>query len=106
MAELSIEGKLIRKFKPVKITKDLEKQEFVIEADSNGYPNPIPFQLFKDKIKLIKDYKKGDVLKVHFNLKGNSVIGQDGEERWFTNATAWKIEAAESTPTAPDDGWD
>lgn len=63
------------------------KREFVIETDEK-YPQKLKFELVKDKCGEIDRHELGDVLTVHFNLRGNEHNG-----RYFVNLHAWKIEA-------------
>ena len=76
-----------------KISKVLEKkqngnftvQKFVIET-TDKYPQTVPFELYNDKIDLLKNFKEGDTVEVSFNLRGREWKGQ-----YYSSLSAWKI---------------
>lgn len=97
-----VEGKLHKKFDTESKTASFQAREFVIEVDGN-YPQFVKFQLVQDKCDLIDNMEEGEVIKVHFDLRGREWNG-----KYFTNLNAWRVEkaqAAESQP-APESGAD
>lgn len=68
------------------------KREFVVTTKEQ-YPQDLKFELVKDKTSLIDSYKKGDDVKVSFNIRGNEYNG-----RYYVNLGAWRIEA--NTPVS------
>jgi len=44
-------------------------------------------KLHKDRCEIVEDYKEGDDITVHFNLRG-----REWNDRYFTNLDAWRIE--------------
>lgn len=74
-------------------TNTFQAREFVVETEGQ-YPQYVKFQLTQDRCSLIENYKEGDQVKVHFDLRG-----REWNEKFFTNLNAWKIEAA-ATETA------
>lgn len=63
-----------------------QKREFVIESDER-YPQMIKFELMRDNCDYVDGKNVGDVIKVHFNLKGST-----WNDKYFVNLIAWKIE--------------
>lgn len=91
---MDLTGKIYEIFEPY--TKgNFTKREFVILDDSNDkFPQHIKFELVQDKINLIDDFTKGDVVKVHFTIKGREWTNPKGEKVYFLSLGAWKIESA------------
>jgi hypothetical protein len=90
-------GKLHKKFDTESKTDTFQAREFVIEVEGN-YPQLIKFQLVQDRCSLVDDYEEGDMMNVHFDLRGREWNG-----KYFTNLNAWRIEkpsAAASTSEA------
>mgnify|MGYP000663206455 CR=1 FL=1 len=100
---LQTEGKLIRVFDEQQITDNLKKREFVIETESivgdTVYSEKIKFQLVQKKCDLIDNFKLGDNLIVHFNLKGRE-WEKDGKINFFNSLNAWRIESTENNSSA------
>ena len=84
---LDITGRLHKVFDTEQKTESFKAREFVIETQGE-YPQFVKFQLTQDRCDLIENYKEGDGLKVHFDLRGREWQG-----KYFTNLNAWKIEA-------------
>ncbi len=108
-----VEGKLIRKFDTEQKTQTFQAREFVIEVADGNYPQMVKFQLVQDRCGLVDAYEEGDMVKVHFDLRGREWQG-----KYFTNLNAWRIEQGgqnaqrsgvappagdDSFPTADDD---
>ena len=94
-------GKLHKKYETESKSATFQAREFVIEVEDGAYPQFVKFQLVQDKCSLIDDANEGDVLKVHFDLRGREWQG-----RYFTNLNAWRVEKGEhggSTPPPADD---
>jgi len=84
---LDITGRLHKVFDTEQKTESFKAREFVIETQGE-YPQFVKFQLTQDRCDLIENYREGDGLKVHFDLRGREWQG-----KYFTNLNAWKIEA-------------
>ncbi len=92
-----VTGKLHKKFDTEVKTQTFQAREFVLLIESGQYPQYVKFQLTQDRCALIDKYEEGDMIKVHFDLRGREWNG-----KYFTNLNAWRIEPA--TPhTAPTD---
>ncbi len=84
---LEITGRLHKVFDTEQKNESFKVREFLIETQGE-YPQFVKFQLTQDRCDLIENYKEGDGLKVHFDLRGREWQG-----KYFTNLNAWKIEA-------------
>ena len=90
------EGILHKIFDTENKTASFQAREFVIKHDGN-YPQFIKFQLTQDRCDMINNFNEGDMIKVHFDLRG-----REWNEKYFTNLNAWRIEA--STSSENNDG--
>ena len=63
------------------------KREFVVEVEDGKFPQSIKFECVKDKTSLIDEFRVGDPVKVHFDIRGNEFKG-----RYYVNLNAWKLE--------------
>jgi len=91
MAELALEGQIIEIFEQQQITDTFTKREFVIETDDQ-YPQMVKFELVQSKCDLIDDHKKGESVKVHFNVRGRKWTSPKGDDKYFVSLNAWRIE--------------
>ena len=97
MSDLSVQGTIYKVFDTQEITSTFTKREFVIVTDEQ-YPQHLKFELIKDKTSLIEEYKEGQKVTVHFNLRGREWI--KGEKTsYFVSLHAWRIES-ESAPVS------
>jgi hypothetical protein len=102
-----ISGKLIEVYPTTTISDKFKKREFVIEKTEtkNGFDfvDYVKFQLIQDKCNLTDLFKKGDMIKVSFNLRGRK-WEKDGNVNYFTNLEAWKIEQLKGSRENPENG--
>jgi len=89
-------GKLHKKFDTESKTDTFQAREFVIEVEGN-YPQLIKFQLVQDRCSLIDDYEEGDMMNVHFDLRGREWNG-----KYFTNLNAWRVEKPSTSAPAAE----
>jgi len=75
------------------VSEKFKKREFVLAITENDYTNHIPFQLAQNKCEIIDRYGIGQLVTVHFNLKGR-ISEKNGKETIFSNLDVWKIETA------------
>lgn len=69
-----------------------KKQEFIVETPGD-YPKNVCLSLWGDKVSLLPPV--GSQVTCHVNLESREYNG-----RWYTEARAWKIDAAGSAPSA------
>ncbi|TXB67896.1 DUF3127 domain-containing protein [Phaeodactylibacter luteus] len=91
-----VEGKLHKKFDTEQKTDSFQAREFVIETEGN-YPQFVKFQLVQDRCALVDPFEEGQIIKVHFDLRGREWNG-----KYFTNLNAWRVEqgGAAAPPSA------
>lgn len=78
-----------------------KKQEAAIETDEGEYPQKIGIEFVQDKCSLLNNYRVGDSVKVHVNLRGRDWTNPQGEVKYFNSLQGWKIEAV-SGQAAPE----
>ncbi len=101
MSTFQTKGKLHVKYDTQQVTEKFKKREFVLEIQENQYPEYIKFQLVQDKCSLLDKYQQGEIINVHFNLKGKPFQSKTGEMVYYTNLDVWRIDGAtDATPPA------
>ena len=83
---MNITGKIKVIGTPQTFSKGFIKREFVITTDDK-YPQDIKFEVTKEDATNFT-HKIGDVVDVHFNVRGNEWKGN-----YYVNLQAWKIES-------------
>jgi hypothetical protein len=91
-------GKLVMKGDTQQVSEKFKKREFVIEIaeeiNGNVYTNFGKFQLVQNKCDIIDRFGIGAMVKVAFNVKGNSYVDKkDGQTKYITNLDAWRVES-------------
>lgn len=100
-------GKLIQKEDIQQVTASFQKRDFVIEVENERNPqwnDFIKVQLTQDRCDLLQNISEGELIKVHFNLRGRK-WEKDGKVSYFTNLEGWRIEkvaAENSIPAMPE----
>ena len=74
------------------VSEKFKKREFILTDNSSQYPQYISFQLTQDRCKLIDGISAGDVITVHFNIRGREWTSPQGEIKYFNTLEAWKID--------------
>jgi len=72
-----------------------KKVTFVVSYEAGNYEKAAAFDLWNDKVDLLKSFAVGDSLDVDFNIDSRSYKGKDGNVKVFTNLRAWRITPAE-----------
>ena len=83
------------------ITESFKKREFVLKIEDGKYEQFVLFQMTQDRVDILDKYKKGDSVTVSFNLSGKPYTNKEGETKYFSNLTAWKVQKVESEAPAP-----
>jgi hypothetical protein len=68
------------------------KREFVIEDTGGKFPKSYLFQCTKDNIAKVSELTVGQQVTVHFDIYCSN---KNSTGRYFTNLSAWRIEAGE-----------
>lgn len=101
MSELKLKGRIVAIFDKMQITDTFSKREFVVETDEQ-YPQTVKFELTQAKCDDIANYKVGEELTVHFNVRGRKWTSKDGEDKYFVSLNAWRLEKEAAAPPAAD----
>jgi hypothetical protein len=73
-----------------------QKRALVIsETNERGYMNEYAFEAVKDKVSMMDPLQVGQDVTVHFNVRCREYNG-----RWYTDLTAWRIQAEQTAPPA------
>ena len=75
------------------------KKELVIET-SEQYPQVLCIEFAKDKADLLNGIKKGQDVAVSVNIRGREWTSPQGDVKYFTTLSGWKIGAPQQQETA------
>jgi len=101
MAELTLTGRLHKIFDTNQISDTFKKRDFVIETEDQ-YPQMVKFELTQNSCDKINDFKEGENITVHFNVRGREWTNKNNEVVYFVSLNAWRIEKdGNSTVSAP-----
>jgi len=101
MSELKVEGKLYKIFDTQEISASFKKREFVIETDDK-YPQLVKFELTQDNCDKISDFKEGEIITVHFNIRGREWTSPKNEVKYFVSLNAWRLEKEQASAPSAD----
>ena len=89
-----IEGKFLGTGTRKTLDNGKDVSSFYLDVTDNvDYPNCPEFNLYDLKCDLVNDLKKGDKIKVTFNIAGKKYTNKTtGKTGVFTNLQTWKIE--------------
>jgi single-strand DNA-binding protein len=99
MSEFKLSGRIYKIGEVQKVTDSFSVQKFRIETDDQ-YPQKIEFQAVNDRCVILEPYKIGDLITVHFDVRGRDWSKGDREGN-ATNLNAWKIERVGDQSVAP-----
>jgi hypothetical protein len=89
---MEVIGTLKAKFETQKVSDRFQKREFVLTTEANTpYPQHVSFQVTQDKCSLLDQFREGEEVKIHFNLRGREWNGPQGI-KYFNTLEAWRIE--------------
>ena len=94
---MDITGKILEVSPTQQVKETFQKREFVVEyAENPQYPEFIKFELIQDKCAIVDGVKPGQMVKVHFNLKGRKWVDPSGQTKYFNSLQAWKVDSADA----------
>ena len=97
----SIKGDLKVIHSTLVISEKFKKREFVLTDNSGQYPQTLQFQASQDRCDLLDNFAPGDIVEVHFNLRGREWTNPQGETKVFNTLDAWKLEKMGATTPPP-----
>lgn len=101
-----VTGKLHEIFDEQQVTEKFRKREFVLEIDDNSFTQYIKFQATQDRCSILDNFNKGETAKVSFNLSGRPFTNREGQQVYFTNLVAWRMEKVGGGQTSPHAGYE
>jgi hypothetical protein len=98
---MEVIGTLKAKFDTQKVSERFQKREFVVTTEANTpYPQHVSFQLTQDKCSLLDQFRDGEEIRIHFNLRGREWNGPQGV-KYFNTLEAWRIEKMQGGASSP-----
>lgn len=92
MSELKLEGTLYKKFDTKQVSATFQKREFVAQTVEQ-YPQTVKFELTQDNCQKLDQFKEGDDLIIHFNVRGREWNSpKTGEMMYFVSLQVWRLE--------------
>ena len=88
---MEVIGKIRSLTDDIQVSDSFKKRELVVTT-SEQYEQNILIEFQQDKCEYLDDYKVGDNVKVHINLKGRIWTNPQGEEKCFNQISGWRIE--------------
>ena len=99
---MEVKGIIKKISETVQISDRFRKREFVLEYSSNpDYPQPIQFELVQDRCEFLDEFKEGQGVEVHFDLRGREWTSPQGQVKYFNSLQAWKLVAEQDEAKPP-----
>lgn len=93
---MEYKGTLIKKSDAVRVSEKFVKREFIVSDKEDKYPQVIQFELTQDRCKELDAVNEGDIINIHFALKGREwKKPETGELKYFNTLNAFKISLAQ-----------
>lgn len=90
MSELKVTGKVIA-IKQTQVVSDKFKKRVIWIETQDQYQQRLELQFVQDKVNILDNYAKDDIVEISFNLRGRSWQNKEGEAKVFNTLQAWKI---------------
>jgi hypothetical protein len=78
----------------------------VLRVAPGKYEQLVPFEIRDKQADDLRALRVGDVVTVHFNLRGRKWTDRNGVDKYFTSNQAWKLSVASKAPPPPAAGPD
>lgn len=93
-----VQGTIVKVGPVMQITEKFSKAEMVIQTD-DMYPQTLCIEWPNDSAAAIAQYGEGDMVEIDINIRGRVWTNpKDGEDKYFTSLTGWKISAMAGGP--------
>lgn len=91
---MEIQGKILVIGDVRQVSEKFKTRDVVVQyAENPIYPETIKFELVQDKVDLIDNFKVGDTVDVHFNLRGRANTNTAGVTNYFNSLVIWRLVA-------------
>ena len=89
---MEIQGRIKTIFATETVVQNgFQKRDLVITTDGQ-YPQDIIIQFAQGNCAVLDRFQVGQMVKIHFNLKGREWTSPQGEVKYFNTVVGWKIE--------------
>jgi len=90
---MEITGMILEIGKTVEIKDGFKKREFIVRySEKPEYPEYLKLEAVQDKCDMLDKFMAGQVVTVHFNLRGRCWINPQGENVYFNTLQVWRLE--------------
>lgn len=91
---MELQGKILSIGDVRQVSEKFKTRDVIVEyAENANYPETIKFELVQDKVDLIDNFKVGDSVDVHFNLRGRGHTNKEGVTNYFNSLVIWRLVA-------------
>ena len=91
--------------KTVEIKDGFKKREFIVKySEKPEYPEYLKLEAIQDKCEMLDKFTAGQVVTVHFNLRGRCWVNPQGENVYFNTLQAWKLDTRTEVMPDPETG--
>ncbi len=88
----------------IEVSDSFKKRQLVIVTEDR-YPQYLNTQLVQDKVSLLDNLKKGDIVELNINLRGREWPDpKSGELKYFNTLDVWTLVKLEDAPTTSVEG--
>jgi single-strand DNA-binding protein len=102
--KFELEGTVKHVFDLKQVSERFSKREFVIEVEDGKYSQTIMFECTGKALDYIGDFKPGNTIRVHFNVRGREWQSKTGETKYFNTLAAWRVEKPEGQKSTSSQG--
>jgi hypothetical protein len=88
---MEYKGKVVAVMPETQVSEKFKKREFVISDENQQYPQEVIFEMTQDRTNLLDLVKIGDIVTVHFNLRGRAWKNPQGQIKYFNTLQAFKV---------------
>ena len=87
---MEIKGRIAVIMATQQVSEKFAKRDFVIETEGE-YKQLNLVQVSQDKCALLDNFKLGDEVEAHINLRGRAWTNPQGETKYFNTIECWKL---------------
>lgn len=84
---MELEGKIVQIQDTIVKSEKYKYRNFAVEFADGKYNHYAAFQVSQDRVSMLDSFKVGNLVRVHFGIKGREWQG-----KYFSNLEAWRVE--------------
>ena len=96
---MELQGSIYKLNNTETFASGFQKKTIILHTQEQ-YPQYIPIEFLGDKIDLLTNFSKDEVVKVYININGRLWTNKEGEEKCFGSIVGWKIEKLDESNTS------